>query len=77
MTKLAEIQEAIRSLPAREQDVLRVWLDEAPLDVDRNSPKLETELLKAVRGPHGPLNKAEFEAIASKVERSRRARRSA
>lgn len=77
MTKLAKIQEAIRALPAGEQDVLRVWLDEAPLDVERNSPKLEAELLKAVRAPHRELTKAELEAVASKVERSRRIRRSA
>jgi hypothetical protein len=48
MTKLTDIREAIRSLPAKEQGVLRVWMDEAPLDLERDTPELEAELLKAI-----------------------------
>ena len=74
MTKLAEIQEAIIGLSPVEQDALRIWLDEAPLDLEQDSPELEAELLKAVRGPHTPLKKGDLEAIAERVwrEQSRR-----
>lgn len=72
MTKLAEIQKAIRGLAPKEQDVLRVWLDEAPLDVERDNRLLESELLKAVRGPHGELTKAELQAVATRAQRNRR-----
>jgi len=67
MTKLVEIQEAIQQLDADEQQKLRIWMHEAPLDLDEDSPELEAELLKAVLGPHSPLGKAELEAVAKKA----------
>ena len=77
MTKLGEIQEAIIGLSAKEQDLLRIWMDEAPLDLEQDSPELEAELLKAVRGPHSPLTRADLEAVAKKAIADHRARRSA
>ena len=72
MTKLVEIQEAIIGLSAKEQDLLRVWLDEAPLDLEQDSPELEAELLKAVRGPHSPYSVEEMRAACERVARSKR-----
>ena len=46
--KLAEIQAAIRRLPPGEQDVLRIWLDEAPLDVEEDTREVEAGLLERV-----------------------------
>ena len=77
MTKLAEIQEAIAQLDSHEQQRLRLWLDDATLDLEEDSPELEAELLKAVQGPHAPLVKAELEALAEKALSEHRARRSA
>ena len=77
MTKLVEIQEAIQQLDAAEQQKLRVWMDEAPLDLEEDGPELEAELLKAVLGPHSPLAKAALEAVAKKALGEIQARRSA
>ena len=55
MTKLAEIQGAILQLDREEQERLRISLDETALDLEEDSPELETELLIAVRGSHFPL----------------------
>ena len=77
MTTLAEIQEAITRLDSQEQERLRLWLDEAALDLEEDSPELEAELLKAVQGPHAPLVKAELEALAKKALLEHRTRRSA
>ncbi len=77
MTKLAEIQEAIAQLDGQDQRRLRLWLDEATLDLEEDSPELEAELLKAVQGPHVPLLKDELNAIAEKALREHRTRRSA
>lgn len=77
MTKLAEIQEAIAQLDGPDQQRLRLWLDEATLDLEEDSPELEAELLKAVQGPHAPLFKDELNAIAEKALREHRTRRSA
>ncbi len=77
MTKLVEIQEAIQQLDADEQQKLRIWMYEAPLDLEEDSPELEAELLKAVQGPHSPLVKAELEAVAKKALGEIQARRSA
>jgi hypothetical protein len=77
MMKLAEIQDAIRALPPNEQDVLRVWLDEAPLDLEVDSSQLETQLLKAVRAPHRALSKAELETVAARAAQEHRNRRPA
>jgi hypothetical protein len=77
MTRLVEIQDAIRRLDHKEQQKLRIWMHEAPLDLEEDSPELEAELLKAVRGPHSPLVRAELEAVAKKANRRIQARRSA
>lgn len=77
MTKLARIQDAIRALPPSEQDILRVWMDEASLDLEEDSPKLAAQLLKAVRGPHRALRKAELDSIAARVLQEQRKRRTA
>ena len=47
--------------------ILRVWMDEASLDLEEDSPKLAAQLLKAVRGPHRALRKAELDSIAARV----------
>ncbi len=72
MTKLAQIQEAIIGLSAREQDALRLWLGEAPLDLERDSPELEAALLKAVRSPHTPYSSQEMRAACERAARARR-----
>jgi hypothetical protein len=60
MTKLVEIQAAIRRLDHKELEKLRIWMNEAPLDLEEDSLELEAELLKAVNGPHSPLVKGEL-----------------
>ena len=70
--KLAEIQAAIRNLPPGGQDVLRIWLDEAPLDVEEDTREVEAGLLKAVRGSHRDLTKAELEGVAMRASNARR-----
>jgi hypothetical protein len=77
MTKLAQIQEAIRALPASEQEVLRLWLDGAPLDVEQDSTELENELLRGTRAPHAELRKEEFERIAHRHSHGNGTRRTA
>jgi hypothetical protein len=77
MTKLSAVQEAILQLDHEEQARLRIWLDEKALDLEEDSPELETELLKAVQGPHAPLVKADLEAVAERALRENRSRRSA
>ena len=77
MTKLAAVQEAILQLDHEEQAQLRIWLDEKALDLEEDSPELETELLKAVQGPHSLLCKADLEAVAERALRDDRSRRSA
>ena len=74
MSTLAEIQKAITGLTPKEQDLLRLWLDGAPLDIEQDTPELEAELLKAVLGPHEPLTKASLEAIAERAEREHQRR---
>jgi hypothetical protein len=77
MTKLSAVQAAIRQLDHEEQARLRIWLDEKALDLEEDSPELETELLKAVQGRHSPLSKADLEAVAERALRENRSRRSA
>jgi hypothetical protein len=77
MTKLSAVQEAILQLDHEEQARLRIWLDEKALDLEEDSPELETELLKAVQGSHSPLSKADLEAVAERALRENRSRRSA
>ena len=71
MTKLAEIQEAIAQLDSRDQQRLRLWLDDATLDMEEDSPELEAELLKAVQGPHAPYSSEEMRAIGERILREK------
>lgn len=48
-----------------------------PLDLEEDSPELEAELLKAVRGPHAPFDEAELRAIADRALREHRAKQPA
>jgi hypothetical protein len=48
-----------------------------PLDLEQDSPELEAELLKAVRGPHAPFDESEFRAIADRALREHRAKQAA
>jgi hypothetical protein len=77
MTTLAAVQAAILQLDHDEQARLRIWLDEKALDLEADNPELETELLKAVQGPHASLSKADLEAVAERALRGNRSRRSA
>ena len=43
------------------------------LDLEEDSPELETELLKAVRGPFTPYSRKDMEAIANRVRRRKAA----
>lgn len=44
-----------------------------PFDPEEDSPELEAELLKAVRGPHAPFSEAELRAIADRALAEHRA----
>ena|SRR6266496_3410263 len=46
------------------------------LDLEENSPELETELLKAVNGPHAPFAESELREVADRALTNHRARRS-
>lgn len=74
MSTLAEIQKAIAGLPLNERDELREWLvhQGGVLDPEEDSPELEAELLKAVRGPHKPYSYAEMRAVCESKLRKRR-----
>lgn len=72
MMKLVEIQEAILGLSANESDVLRLWLDEAPLDLEQDSPELEGELLKAARGPFTPYSSRKMREVCERALRELR-----
>jgi hypothetical protein len=45
------------------------------LDLEEDSPELETELLKAVNGTHTPMRKGELREIADRALREHRAKR--
>ena len=45
------------------------------LNFEEDSPELEDELLKAVKGPHTPLAESELRAIADRARTEHRARR--
>jgi len=45
------------------------------LDLEEDSPELEVELLKAVNGPHSPLQGGELREIADRALSEHRARR--
>jgi antitoxin (DNA-binding transcriptional repressor) of toxin-antitoxin stability system len=43
-------------------------------DLEEDSPELEAELLKAVKGPHTPFSEGELRELASRALGERRAR---
>ena len=45
------------------------------LDLEKDGPELEAELLKTVNGPHSPLREGELREIADKVVREHGTRR--
>jgi len=45
------------------------------LDLEEDSPALETELLRAVNGPHAPLAEGELRETANRALAEHRARR--
>lgn len=67
MTKLAEIQEAILGLGPQEQQALWAWLDRAALDLEKDTPELEAELLQAVKEPFAPYSPQTMRAICERV----------
>ena len=46
---------------------------DAELDLQADTPELEAELLKAVRGPFTPYSRQDLEAIAERVRREKAA----
>ena len=45
-----------------------------PLDLEQDSPELEAELLRAVKGPHHPFDENELRELADKALAEHRAR---
>ena len=45
-----------------------------PLDLDEDSPELETELLKAIDGPFEPYSSQEMRAIGERIIREKQGR---
>jgi hypothetical protein len=45
-----------------------------PLDLEEDSPELEAELLRAVRGPHSPFHEGELRELANRTVAEHRAR---
>lgn len=45
------------------------------LDLEEDSPELETELLKAANGPHSPFRERELREIADRALREHHAKR--
>jgi hypothetical protein len=72
MTRLTEIQSAIRRLPSRERTELRRWVlahgDEL-IDVETDSAELESELLKVVEEPFAAYSKDEIRSVCERVAR--------
>ncbi|HUZ07750.1 MAG TPA: hypothetical protein VMV89_09715 [Candidatus Paceibacterota bacterium] len=50
----------------------RVTLAPRVLDLEEDSPELETELLMAVNGPHSPYSSEEMRAACERVIREKR-----
>lgn len=67
MTKLAEIQEAILGLDPKEQQALWAWLDRTGLDLEKDTPELEAELLRAVEEPMSPYSAQTMRMICERV----------
>jgi antitoxin (DNA-binding transcriptional repressor) of toxin-antitoxin stability system len=47
----------------------------AELNLEEDSPELEAELLKAVKGPHSPMREGELREIADRALNEYRAKR--
>ena len=69
MSTVQEIKAAIDALPPAERAELERLVLESPplLDPEVDSPELEAELLKAVKGPHAPFSEAELRSIADRA----------
>ncbi len=50
----------------------QVTLAPRVLDLEEDSPELEAELLKAVKGPHSPYSSEEMRAACEKIVREKR-----
>jgi hypothetical protein len=74
MSTVLEIKAAIEALsPAERAELESLLRDTGPvLDPEVDSPELEAELLKAVRGPHFPLAEGDLRAIADRAIRDHR-----
>jgi hypothetical protein len=67
MTRLAEIQEAILGRDPKEQQALWMWRDRVGLDLEKDTPELEAELLQAVEEPFTPYSPQNMRAICGQV----------
>ena len=74
MSTVEEIKTAIETLSSAERAELDYWLQahRPQLDPEVDSPELEAELLKAVRGPHAPLLESELRNLADQALREHR-----
>jgi hypothetical protein len=53
----------------------QVWLDtQKPLDLETDTPELETELLKAIQGPFTPYSPEEMHSIGERIIRDQQSR---
>lgn len=51
----------------------QVWLDtRKPLDLETDSPELETELLKGIKGPFTPYSAQEMRLIGERIVKEKR-----
>ena len=69
MSTVQEIKAAIETLSPAERAELERLLRESrpPLDPEMDSPELEAELLKAVKGPHAPFSETELRSLADQA----------
>jgi hypothetical protein len=69
MSSVHEIKEAIAGLTPAERAELNRWLQDAQssMNPEADSPELEAELLKAVRGPHARFDEHELRSIADRA----------
>jgi hypothetical protein len=74
MSTVQEIKAAIEMLSPAERAELERALRESrpPLDPEADSPELEAELLKAVKGPHAPFVPEDLREACEAVARKKR-----
>ena len=74
MSTVQEINAAIETLSPAERAELERLLREShrPRDPEVDSPELEAELLKAIRGPHAPFSEGELRELADQALREHR-----